>query len=275
MPADIKIPGFGEVDRKKALIIGGGVAAVAVVLVIRQRKNAAAAAAAAAVPSTDTTDSGDDTATDPSIDPLTGIPYADEVDEADSADEFDSGGNGAVNSADDYDAAGYPVGSAADLAWQAQQEGIATTPTSAAASNGITTNEQWIEAAEAQMGDTSTVSAALSKVLGGLPVTTAQDQIFLEAVGILGSPPGGYPTPNITDTSAQPAAGTAGATVSVPNVVGQRANPAIAALQKAGFNYHIGTARNPKSEYEVTSQTPGGGAKAAKGSTVDLGLKVV
>lgn len=67
-----------------------------------------------------------------------------------------------------------------------------------------------------------------------------------------------------------PAAGTVKATV--PPVVGMRVNDAIAALQKAGFTYHLSSERDPKSAYAVNSQTPGGNAQEPKGSNVDLGI---
>jgi hypothetical protein len=63
-------------------------------------------------------------------------------------------------------------------------------------------------------------------------------------------------------------------TVAVPNVVGQRANTAIANLKKAGFRYKSSTGpRNPVHTYNVSSEAPKGGSKAAKGSVIDLAFK--
>jgi hypothetical protein len=57
-------------------------------------------------------------------------------------------------------------------------------------------------------GDQNTIRVALVDVLAGITVTTAQKNIFLEAVGVIGQPPGSYPTPiKTSDTSAQPGGG--------------------------------------------------------------------
>jgi hypothetical protein len=266
--ADIKIPGVGPVDKKKALAIGA-VTIGAIGIVVIRRKNAAAAAAATPA-ATDTTD---DSTVDPSIDPETGIPYADEQSSGfDSSGAFDEGAGDTGLSSNNFDAAGYPIGSAADLAWQAQQDGTSVSGTTTA----ITTNSQWLTAAEAQLGDTSAITTALTKVLGGVAVTSDQQNIFMEAVGLLGAPPGGYPPINLTSTSqapVPPTGTTSAANVTVPNVVGQSANNALAALQAKGLVGHIGTVRNPKDTYTVNSQTPGAGKSVKKGSTVDLGIK--
>jgi PASTA domain-containing protein len=272
--ADIKIPGVGPVDKKKALAIGAAVAAAIVVVVIRRKSAASAAAATPAA--TDTT----------GIDPATGIPYADEqssndlvdpatgvpyADEQNGLTSFDTGSGDSALSSSNFDAAGYPIGSEADLAWQAQQDGTSVSgsnPTTA-----ITSNSQWLAAAEAQLGDTSAITQALTKVLGGVAVTSAQQQIFMEAVGIIGQPPGGYPTINLTSTPAQPTpTAPGGGTVTVPNVKGMSANNGLAALSRVGLVGHLNVTRNPKDTYTIKGQTPGGGAKAAKGSTVDLDI---
>lgn len=210
---EVSLPGIGKVDKKYAL--GGAAVAVALVVVVMIRKRSAASAAAAAG-----TASTDTTGTDPSIDPATGIPYAQE--QADQQAQLASlggaeadygGAGGAVNGG--YDAAGYPLGSVADLAWEAQQQGV--TPVSGS-TGAVTTNSQWLTEAEGVLpGDTATIQTALSMVLGGITVTTAQKNLFLEAVGVLGNPPGGYPQPiKTSDTAAAPtASGTSTPTGSV------------------------------------------------------------
>jgi len=188
--SDIKIPGVGPVDKKKVLIIGGATAVI--VGIAYMRRKTVAAQTATDTSTADATDSG--TTADSSE-------YGDGYD-AGSQDYggggYDVGGNGDVYSSGNYDAAGYPLGSQADLAWEAQQTGTSvgtTTPT---------TNAMWVEDAEQQLGNTTTVSTALAKVLGGLPVTSAQKSLFLEAVGIVGNPPQGYPPIKMTDTPSQP-----------------------------------------------------------------------
>jgi PASTA domain len=264
--ADIKIPGIGPVDKKKALLIGGGTLATIVVVMIRRKSAATTAAAAPA-----TTDPNAATDTSGLIDPSTGVPYADEQNGLNS---FNTGAGDFAGGAGNFDAAGYPLGSQADLAWQSQVSGTSATGTTA-----ITTNTQWLEAAEQQLGNTSDVVQALTKVLGGVAVTSAQQGVFLEAVGFLGQPPGGYPPINLTTTAGQPAGGGSGGTTTpppgttvVPNVRGMSANNALAALTRVGLVGHLNVERNPKDTYKVKGQTPGGGTKVAQGSTVDLDI---
>jgi hypothetical protein len=207
---EIKLPGLGKVDKKYA--IGGLLAAVAIVIVVAVRRKSAAANASSA-PAVDASDASD------AIDPATGIPYAEEQDSAEAqlaslgGDEADYG-DGAGNLVADTDAAGYPIGSAADLAWQAQQEGL----TGTGASSGITTNSQWLtEAMDTLPGDQTTIQTALTMVLGGLAVTTAQQDLFLEAVGVIGPPPQGYPQPvKLVNTAATSTGTTAGTPTGKP-----------------------------------------------------------
>jgi fibronectin type III domain protein len=225
---DIKLPGLGEVPKKYA--IGGLLAALAVVVVVIIRKKGAANAAGATATGANAAGvSGQ--VTDPAgnvcsaLDPNSGycpgspqdIAYQQgNASEADLAlgDESDYGGTGGSAVSGDYDAAGYPIGSAADLAWQAAQEGLTTTGTST--TSGITTNSSWLTEAvdtlSAQGGDTGTIQTALSMVLGGLTVTTAQQDLFLEAVGILGPPPQGYPQPIKLSNTAATSTGTTSGT---------------------------------------------------------------
>jgi hypothetical protein len=262
MADSITIPGVGPVNKKKAAIIGGGVISAVVAVSIYRRKSAAATAAAAPA----------DTSSDDSsglIDPATGVPYADE---ANGLDSFDPGSGGDEFDTGNFDPAGYPIGSQADLAWQAQQAGTGL----GIPGTTVTTNSQWVEAAEQQLGNTSAVSSALLSVLGGVAVTAAQQQVFQQAVGFLGPPPQGYPPINLTSTSGAPAppTGTTVATVTVPNVRGKRAAiQAIPAIQAAGLVIgHTSPPINPVHEYTVAGQTPAAGAKVPRGSAVDLQL---
>jgi hypothetical protein len=67
-----------------------------------------------------------------------------------------------------------------------------------------------------------------------------------------------------------------GPLVTLPNVVGQRANFAIGDLRTGvGVNAVTSPARDPRKEYIVTSMTPHAGSRVRKGSTVTLGIKAV
>jgi hypothetical protein len=61
------------------------------------------------------------------------------------------------------------------------------------------TNEAWEQEAISALSNsgfsTHVAGLAISRVLGGLVVTPEQEQIFLQAVGLLGPPPAGYPVP--------------------------------------------------------------------------------
>jgi hypothetical protein len=81
------------------------------------------------------------------------------------------------------------------------------------------------------------------------------------------------PTTGTTTTTGSSGGSAGGGTVTVPNVVGSRVNPAIAKLVSSGLAYHLSQVRNPKDEYSVNSQTPGAGTKVNPGATIDLGIQ--
>jgi hypothetical protein len=205
MPDQIKIPGLGEVPKKTALIGGAAVVGIIAVVAFRHRSSANS--------STPSATPGAAASADPNaIDPSTGIPYSQEggadVSGYSSGYQipYGTGGAGFGAGGSGFDAAGYPIGSEADLAWQNEQSGTGTI----SGTTGITTNADWVTEAESGVipGSVATISAAVSKVLGGLAVTSAQRDLFLEAVGVIGNPPQGYPQPiKLTDTSGQPAPG--------------------------------------------------------------------
>lgn len=72
-------------------------------------------------------------------------------------------------------------------------------PTGLYGGGAYTTNSAWAEAAEAALENTgltlATAATAVTRVLGGLSVTSTQQGYFLQAVGTLGQPPQGYPKP--------------------------------------------------------------------------------
>lgn len=253
MPGDISVPGLGDVPKKYAIGAVAVAAGLGVIVYIRSRNAAKTAAATTAT----TADTG---GTDPSIDPATGIPYAEE---SAGLGVSDYGGAGAYGSG--YDAGGYPIGSQADLTWSAEQN------------SGITTNNEWVQEAigGAVPGDPGTIQAALSAVLGGLTVTTAQKNLFMEAVGVLGNPPQGYPPIHTSDTAAHPGTPSPkpSGTVKVPNVIWQTQEGAFAIIKAAGLN-PTGTPVVHGKVLVVQSQSPKAGTAVARGSTVHLTSKV-
>jgi hypothetical protein len=226
------------------------------------------AAAAAAAPATDTTGT---------IDPLTGDVAGSEQDQADLA-AMQAGGDGSLG----FDGTGL------------QNFGgfLAASPAGATipGAGGFTTNAEWAQQAEADLSgigvDPVALSGALGHYLTGSPLSTAEQSLVDQARAEEGDPPvagaGGFPPAmHSTPTGSGSGNGTPppggspppGPLVVVPPVVGKRVNDAIAALQKAGFSYHLSSERDPISEYSVNSQTPGGNTRAPKGSRVNLGIK--
>jgi len=243
---DIRIPVIGEVPKKYA--IGGVVVGVGVVgaVMLRNRKASNSANTVNA--------SGDTMVTDPAgntcvaVDPGSGYCPGTEGDLA----YQDSLANGGVGVDPFGGNAGFGSGTAVD--------GII--------SQGPATNDEWIQQALTDVpGNPETVQAALAAVLGGLTVTTAQRNIFLEAVGINGQPPGGYPQPiKTSDTSGHP--GSPGKD-KVPNVKGKPQEEAFAILQAAGFKPKGSPVIHGKTLI-VRSQHPAAGAMEVKGSVVSL-----
>lgn len=185
----INLPLTGPVS-KKAVYIGGAITAgILGVAYWRHRQAANAAAASAAAP---VTGSGVDPNT---IDPNTGIPYSEE----DASGQI-SGLDGGVSG---YGGSYYGNGNIVGYS----QDGQPIYGTGIIGSNVYTTNSEWATAAEDQLAtigvDTATAATAISRVLAGLSVTQAQQDLFMEAVGQVGQPPQGYPTPIKLVTTAQ------------------------------------------------------------------------
>jgi PASTA domain len=246
---------FGKKLPKKyvlgGVLVGGG---IAVVSVLRSR-SAATASTAADVP--------DATAVDPTIDPATGVPYADEQGNSGAYGSDYGGSGGSYGSTGGYDAAGYPIGSPADIAWEDGATGVS------GVTGGITTNDEWLQQALADLpGSQTAIQSALLGVLAGQTVTTGQKVLFLEAVALNGQPPGGYPTPiKTSDTAAQPGAGAE--KVKVPTVVGETQESAFTAISAAGLKAS-GSKVQPGKTLIVKSTSPKGGTMVAKNSTVHV-----
>jgi PASTA domain len=248
MPGDIKVPGLGEIPKKYAVLGVVGAAGLGVVVYLRARSAAKTAAATDSTTSDTSADTSADTGTDSGIDPSTGVPYADESSYDTSIDP-----NTGIPYADET---GYGDG------------GNYSTGTS-----DITTNDQWISEAisGAVPGNPGTIESAIAGVLGGLTVTTAQKNIFMEAVGILGPPPGGYPTPiKTSDTAGHPGPA---AKIKVPSVVNESQESAFAKLSAAGL-HASGSPPVKGKVLMVTKQSPQAGTAVNKGSTVQLTSKV-
>lgn len=181
MSGEVKIPGVGPVKK------GYAVAGVGVVVVIlgysymrRSKANAAAAATA--------TDTSATTPVDPN-----GL-----------AQMSDASGYNTVypsaypqQSQYGYDLYGNPL----------------PTPTGLGSGGVYTTNSDWATAADTLLQDTGitlqVASLAVSRVLGGLSVTSDQQGYFLQAVGQLGQPPQGYPKPIHVVDAPVPSTGSA------------------------------------------------------------------
>jgi hypothetical protein len=177
-------------------------------------------------------------------------------------------------------ASGFVYGSPEDLAaLQAADQSGGTTGGNAGqtATTGAQTyadNNAWgIAAVNLLVGmniDATTANQAIQLYLSSQPLTTSQQGDVNLAIQALGPPPTlpgpiiGNPPPVTT-----PPGGTGG-TVTVPKVTGMSATAAVAALGKVGLK--AGSQGASGGSSIVNSQTPGAGAKVAKGSTVNLGL---
>lgn len=151
----------GKPIPKNALFIGGAVAAGILGYAYWKRTSGGGGTG---------TSPTDTSATDSGIDPSTGQPYAD---------EFGAGMN--------YTGLGtYDPATGAILASYGSQTVTA-----------VSTNAQWAQAAQAylvsQSYDAQAVSAAIGKVLAGLPVTNEEATIWAAAVGYEGQPPNYVP----------------------------------------------------------------------------------
>lgn len=274
----IKLPLVGEVSKRTGTIAIAGIAGVGGIVYWRYRKNAAASSAAAA-------STGVTMVTDPAgnqcaqVDPTSG--YCPGTPEDQSAQEqalygsqvYGYGGSGSSgigypgNGAGEYTDPNGVVCLNPDADGYCPQT-VSGTPTT----NQITSNAQWVQEVDKLF---PSYTQAVAMVLGGVPVTTAQKNQFLEAVGVFGQPPQGYPSPiQTTDTPGQPTTvPPVSSTVKVPSVTGERANAAITKLTAAGLKSRTSPSRNPAKTYTVTSQNPSAGATVSKGSTVTLNVK--
>jgi len=252
--------------KKKALIfLGATVTGGLAIYEVKKRSSASSAAAAAAAntsgDSTDDSDSG--------IDPNTGIPYADEVDSGIGLTPGDEGTYDPLTGT-------YLPGLGS------------TTPVTTVASNA-----EWAQAAEATLVgdgyDPATVAAALGAYLLGVPLTADQYAIVQAAIAFEGQPPNGAPPITQTGGGGTGQGGTGGGgtppptgtpvgtgLIQVPNVVGQRASGAKAAIVLRGLRpVQVPPYSQTKGKVAtVTSQSPKAPAKVKAGSTVTINVSV-
>jgi hypothetical protein len=241
---------------KKSTAAIGGVGIVGAAVLYSRHRAAGSSVATAATPVADTTD--------PSIDPATGIPYAQEDSGfglQDSGLDSSSFTGGEVIG---YDGNGNPI------------YGPGTSGVAIGSPGSFQNNAQWAQAFEQQVGSTGNdaTAAALGKYLTGQTLTSDQVTAVQEAIASQGYPPtagsGGDPPNFKTAPAVNPPTTTTAGTVTVPNVVHMKVSSAIAALAKSGLKAGIHQAST--SATVVNSQTPGAGGKVAPGATVDLGL---
>jgi hypothetical protein len=243
MPGEIKIPGIGDVEKK--YIIGGVLvgAGIGVIVYFRSKNKANAAAATASTSGAVVTDPAGNTCSvlDPNSGYCPGSPedvaYQESASGSYSGVGFSGGQYGggtgvslaglvtdpagnqcsAVNPA-----TGYCPGSPQDVA----ATGHAGSGGGGGA-GGVSTNTDWInEALGVLPGDQTTIRTALVDVLAGMTVTTAQKNIFTEAVGVIGQPPGGYPQPiKTSDTAGHPGPGSTGRAGAISNLQPSSVSP--------------------------------------------------
>lgn len=283
LDGDIKIPGAGELPKKYVLGAVAVSVGIVVIVYVRKKKSAASSASTAstATGALVTDPAGNQCATlDPNSGYCPGSPE-DTAYQAQSTGSYSGLGYGggigypgvssaglvtdpAGNQCAAVDpATGYCPGTPEDTA-AGGTTGAVTTGTGATGAT-VSTNSDWLqEALSVVPGNSSTVQTALASVLGGLTVTTAQKNLFLEAVGILGQPPQGYPQPiKTSDTSAHPAAG-AKAAGAISNLA--------ATPNASGFTAHWNPAPNVSQGYAW--QVTGGGitkSDTTKSTSVSVG----
>lgn len=141
-------------------------------------------AAAASTPSTTDTTATDDSG----IDPSTGIPYSEEY------------GANVAGPADYSSAYGYDyVGSPTDYGSGYSGSETYTPP--------VTNNQTWFAQAEAYLSgigvDAQTASAAIGKYLAGTQLSSDQYSLVQQALGAVGTPPGGAPPVTVAPPSGQ------------------------------------------------------------------------
>jgi hypothetical protein len=265
---EVKLPLAGKVNKKWVIIGGVGIGAIVVVAYARKRKAGASTTGAAG--STVTDPAGNVCAALGASGYCPGSPEDAQYLQQQSAGTgafgpgYGGGGGGYGGGNLVTDQNGNMCAALDPLTGLCPVSGSGGTPVPA-----ITTNAEWVQRAEAMLGNTPTVQAALGYALSGQPVTVAQRNLFMEAVGLVGmGPPQGYPPLNVTGGNQPPPDQSQ---VTVPLLEGERVQNAMSALQALGLRGTFGV-RRPGVAYIVRGSTPRRGTKVKKGSTVHLSI---
>lgn len=267
-PKKVELPGVGEVKRSTAIIGGGVIVAIVGYVYIRNKR--AKAAAAGSTTGTVTDPAGNVCA---ALNPQSG--YCPGSPEDQQYLQQQSAGTGGFGP-------GYGQGGVGFGSFVTDAQGNTCTaidpltglcPVAGAipGRTSVTTNAEWVQEAELQLGQTSQVQAALGYALSGQPVTQDQKNLFMEAVGLLGAPPQGYPPLNVVGGTHHPPPKSQ---VTVPYLIGERVENASSSLQALGLKAGIPN-RKPGIAYEVTKTSPARGTRVVTGSTVHLSIKPV
>jgi hypothetical protein len=222
---------------------GGGVALVVVYVEYKKAKTNSAATTAATTTA----------ATDTSIDPSTGIPYAQEAGGVDPS-------TGLPYSSEDYSG----VVGTTPSAYTYTDPTTGATIGNGSYVSGPSTNAAWAQQVEAYLAsigyDQTTVSAAIGKYLTGGALTSDQYGIVQTAVGYEGSPPTPVPAPQIGAPTGQ--------TQSSSN------NAQLAAL-RATYDALLAYARGPNAPKDAKSQQALNAQIAQAGAAYQAALKAV
>lgn len=263
-----KLPGIGKVSKKWIIIVGAGSVVSIGYFLYRRSKNNAAAAASTAPAAADTTGQ---------IDPLTGDIAGSEQDQMDLA-NLQSGG---------YGSGMYGAGAAGGYYAGTGALGTSGVTPPVPGTGGFTTNGQWAQQAEQDLGgigiSQTALAAALGHYLTGQQLAGGEQSLVDQAIAEENYPPvagpGGYPPAMHTAPTGSgggtggggTGGGGTGTTVKVPNVVGQTVNAAHSALTHAGLSYNADTAKDkPGYVRKVSASNPKAGSSVAKGSHVGL-----
>lgn len=202
--ADVTLPLVGPVSKKWLVIVAVGSAGSLAWFAWRRRQNTAAAASTTAA--TDTTGTGQ-------IDPLTGDIAGSAQDQMDLAALQDESGAYGTDGFGNY--GGY----------------LAATPAAASipGAGGFTTNGEWAQQAETDLGgigvDETALAAALGNYLTGKPLSSSQQSLVDQAIAEEGYPPvsgaGGYPPAMKTSAtgSGSGTGGTKGVSLDQPHAI--------------------------------------------------------
>ena len=273
----VDVPLAGKVSKKAAaggLLVTGTLGGV---YYYRKRKSGGSAAASASGTGTAGAYPPDGTTGNPqdlySTDPATGLTYGDELSGAGAGAAGGALGSGAASGLY-YD----PATGAYDLTSPYGTGGTGVSQGNPATPGGppFASNEAWSNWAIQELValdpniDTGALTNALGVYLQGDPVTPAQKTLVFDALAVAGDPPvagaGGYPP------KVKTAPTTNHTTETVPEVVGDRVENAVSAIQAAGLKASFGT-RKPGVPYKVSAQSPAAGHRVAEGSTVHLTIK--